>query len=306
MRWLGAPRVVWLFLREDESEALAAACVSMQTSWAAQVVVSKCLRCDKGLFRRSKGGIVIRRPHELVFFLCSGNREVGGCNQWRQNRRLKTALPYPRRIASQWRFPVLGSQWLQKEAWGQGCTQVTTEHNYITSKQNFLLPKPEPVTVKGHASVGASLQELVNVGNVVCKWSVKGAHIIDDFRVLRQTAHCFIHAAVVVLWDRANAVRCSKVFVQPKECDKRRQQLTLFVQRALVISLQSVERSKELGIRGGYFGNGLCRRGWLVDLATNKRVQFCKVDTQANLISVFLRGHDDRGALQLPLVSNLV
>ena len=86
MRWLGGPSVVWLFLREDESEALAAACVNVQTSWATRVVVSKCLRCDKGLFCRSKGGIVIRRPDEIVFCAQQTARWVDAISDVRTER----------------------------------------------------------------------------------------------------------------------------------------------------------------------------------------------------------------------------
>ena len=55
------------------------------------------------------------------------------------------------------------------------------------------------VGVEGDLSLGASLQELMNVVDVLCWVAVVDDNVVDDATVTREASEGFVHPAVVML-----------------------------------------------------------------------------------------------------------
>ncbi len=79
--------------------------------------------------------------------------------------------------------------------------------------------------------------------------------------------------AVVVFRDRRDTVRSAEELKSPKWRNERSQQLTFFIQGALVVPLQCVELCKNFRVLGGDISYSLCWGNRLISFSPHVAIQ---------------------------------
>ncbi len=114
---------------------------------------------------------------------------------------------------------------------------------------------------------------LPNVGFMLSLITVVYDDIIHGASEAGQAGEGLVHTAVVVFRDRRDTVRSVEELKSPKRHNERSQQLTFFIQGALVVPLQCVELRKNFRVLGSDISYSLCWGNRLVSFSPHVAIQ---------------------------------
>ena len=139
----------------------------------------------------------------------------------------------------------------------------------------------------------ATLQKFTNTMSLVLTALVIHHDIIYQLGELRHALKCSVHAAVVVLRDGWDAIRCSQIHPASEWGSEYGEQMTFLVQGTLIIPFEGVKRLwTPWPLLKQYWRQILMGCG-LVLLPLYKFIQVSKVYTGTYIICVLLRNYYD-------------
>ena len=142
-----------------------------------------------------------------------------------------------------------------------------------TSKFDLCLTKLKLVTAERNASFLTPLQKLAYMIDMTRKILIKYQNIVHNATESSEVLEGLVHPTVIVFTDGGEAKRCTHELIAPKRRDKGSEELTVLVQWALVIPLESIQDSEVLGFGSSNVSYCYCRRCGLEALPFDKAVE---------------------------------